>query len=54
MIKCIFITLISLAPSIVAYSQLSWLRVNQIGYLEDDVKVAVWISKENNPITTFN
>ena len=23
----------------------SWIRVNQIGYLENDIKVAVWISK---------
>ncbi|WP_294083226.1 glycoside hydrolase family 9 protein [Proteiniphilum sp. UBA5384] len=35
------------------YSQTSWVRVNQVGYLEDDVKVAVWISKENNVIDEF-
>ena len=27
------------------YPQSSWLRINQVGYLEDDVKAAVWISK---------
>lgn len=37
-----------------AYAQSSWIRVNQVGYLEDDVKVAVWISKQNYTITEFN
>lgn len=32
----------------------SWIRVNQIGYLEDDVKVAVWISKDSRLITEFD
>jgi Predicted xylanase/chitin deacetylase len=36
------------------YSQSSWLRVNQVGYLEDDVKVAVWISKGNNVVREFH
>ncbi len=31
--------------SVTMNGQNSWIRVNQIGYLEDDVKVAVWISK---------
>lgn len=31
----------------------SWIRVNQIGYLENDVKVAVWVSKSNQAITNF-
>lgn len=35
------------------YSQSSWIRVNQVGYLEDDVKVAVWISKEKKTIREF-
>lgn len=34
-------------------AQESWLRVNQIGYLEDDVKVAVWISKEKTTVSEF-
>jgi len=33
--------------------QNSWIRVNHIGYLEDDVKVAVWISKGIQHIHTF-
>lgn len=37
----------------IGYAQSSWLRVNQVGYLEDDVKVAVWISKEKNVVREF-
>lgn len=37
-----------------AYPQTSWVRVNQVGYLEDDVKIAVWISKENRTVNEFN
>lgn len=36
-----------------SYSQ-SWIRVNQIGYLEDDVKVAVWVSKTTQLISKFD
>ncbi|MBP1638114.1 MAG: Cellulose 1,4-beta-cellobiosidase, partial [Bacteroidetes bacterium] len=36
----------------ICYSQ-SWIRVNQIGYLEDDLKVGVWLSSENRQITEF-
>ncbi len=36
-----------------AFSQ-SWIRVNQVGYLNDDVKVAVWISKNARLITEFD
>ena len=31
----------------------SWVRVNQIGYLEDDLKIAVWVSKNDEKITKF-
>lgn len=31
----------------------SWIRVNQIGYLEEDVKVAVWVSKSEVEISNF-
>ena len=31
----------------------SWVRVNRIGYLPDDVKVAVWVSKEKKTIDSF-
>lgn len=32
----------------------SWIRINLLGYKPNGVKVAVWCSKENQPITTFN
>ncbi|VBB47322.1 Polysaccharide deacetylase [uncultured Paludibacter sp.] len=38
--------------SCISYAS-SWIRVNQIGYLENDIKVAVWISKENKIISRF-
>lgn len=31
----------------------SWIRVNQIGYLENDVKVAVWLSKNSSTVIEF-
>lgn len=31
----------------------SWVCVNQIGYLEDDLKIAVWVSKNDEKITKF-
>ena len=31
----------------------SWVRVNQIGYLEDDLKIAVWVSKNDEKIRKF-
>lgn len=33
--------------------QSSWIRTNQIGFLEDDPKVAVWISKEDKIPDSF-
>ena len=51
--KYLYLIPLSFFLSLTVYSQSSWLRVNQIGYLENDVKVAVWISKENKPITKF-
>lgn len=38
---------------VTGYPQSSWIRVNQIGYLEDDVKVAVWISKKESVVREF-
>ncbi|NLY24328.1 MAG: polysaccharide deacetylase family protein [Bacteroidales bacterium] len=37
----------------IAATEQSWIRVNQVGYLEDDVKVAVWISKGEGEVTSF-
>lgn len=40
--------------SVNCFGQSSWIRVNQIGYLENDIKVAVWISKVNNTVDKFS
>lgn len=47
------ITLLFIFVFCTGHAQSSWIRVNQVGYLEDDVKVAVWISKENNVVREF-
>ncbi|OJV80505.1 MAG: cellulase [Bacteroidia bacterium 44-10] len=52
-IRKINVTLLFIFVFSMANSQSSWIRVNQVGYLEEDVKVAVWISKENNSISEF-
>src|SRR6185437_9101836 len=30
-----------------------WIRINQLGYTPDGIKVAVWCSKDYSPINTF-
>lgn len=35
------------------HAQQSWIRINQLGYLEDDIKVAVFVTKENINVTEF-
>src|SRR5690554_7541049 len=45
--KNISITLFFSIITTVLFSQNSWIRVNQIGYLENDIKVAVFISKSD-------
>ena len=44
-LNTIFVTL--------SFAASSWIRVNQIGYLEDDIKVAVWISKDSDAVKDF-
>lgn len=39
--------------SFVIYAQQSWIRINQLGYLEEDVKIAVLVSKENVTVNYF-
>lgn len=34
-------------------AQQSWIRINQLGYLENDVKVGVFVTKENINVTEF-
>ncbi|MHB9056814.1 MAG: glycoside hydrolase family 9 protein [Paludibacteraceae bacterium] len=48
------ISILSLLLLITSVSAQSWIRVNQIGYLNDDVKVAVWVSKDTEKITGFD
>ena len=31
----------------------AWIRINLLGYKPNNVKVAVWCSKENKPVKTF-
>lgn len=31
-----------------------WIRINQLGYTPEGIKVAVWCSNENNPISSFS
>ena len=37
----------------VSHAQTTWIRVNQVGYLQNDVKVAVWVSKEHKNVSRF-
>ena len=37
----------------VSHAQTTWIRVNQVGYLQNDVKVAVWVSKEHKNVLRF-
>ncbi|HBL34531.1 MAG TPA: cellulase [Porphyromonadaceae bacterium] len=46
--KKIILFLVFLWMVCVSYSQNSWIRVNLIGYLEQDAKVAVWVSKQKS------
>ncbi|MGC9151566.1 MAG: glycoside hydrolase family 9 protein [Microbacter sp.] len=47
----LFIWLISL-PALTLHAQ-QWIRVNQLGYLPHDMKVAVWVSQESNQPSSF-
>ena len=41
---CMFVSLISYKHN---ENINSWIRINQLGYIPDGIKVAVWVSKEN-------
>lgn len=43
--KRITLLLLLIPLSCNLFSQPSWIRINQVGYLEKDIKVAVWVSK---------
>lgn len=40
--------------SALSFSQTSWIRINQLGYLKNDTKVAVLVSKENIRFNSFS
>lgn len=45
-----------LVSGIISFSKAeeqSWIRINQLGYTPDGIKVAVWCSKENKEVRTF-
>lgn len=48
-----FICTLSLSVSLFSQEQSKWIRVNQLGYLPSDVKVAVFISTSINQIDSF-
>lgn len=45
---------ILLMASSFAASDSSWIRINQLGYLPNSAKVAVWVSKQHQEITVFS
>ncbi len=47
------INLVSLAVVALAVNAESWVRVNQMGYLPDDIKVAVMIMEQPENVTSF-
>lgn len=49
--KIFFALLLILTPTTLLPQ--SWLRINQIGYLENDIKVAVWVSKNETNVSEF-
>ena len=47
----IILLLFSLATK--AQNENAWIRINQMGYVPGGIKIAVWCSKENETLTTF-
>jgi endoglucanase len=48
------VLLVLLIVSFERKETLQWIRINQLGYVPSGVKVAVWCSKENASLTTFD
>ncbi len=49
-IAFLFVTIL---PSLAQEKEKTWIRINQLGYLPDGIKVAVFCSKENTPVSNF-
>lgn len=52
--KKIYLLLITIVCVTAIYAQESWIRINLAGYLTEDIKVAVVISKTDLKVTNFN
>jgi endoglucanase len=51
--KILFVGLLYLFCNVCKAQENSWIRINQLGYPTQGIKVAVWCSKQNNSPTTF-
>ncbi len=49
----LLIILVSIALITEAQNENAWIRINQMGYTPGAIKVAVWCSKQNKTLTTF-
>ncbi len=47
------ITLLLFSLALCSVSAAQWIRINQKGYLVNDIKVAVWLSNQSDSITEF-
>lgn len=45
--------LLLITTQILCANEQSWIRINQLGYLPNGTKVAVWVSKSDKPIKSF-
>ena len=51
--KCFILSALLFCTSQLYAQSNSWIRINQLGYQPSSVKVAVWASKEDKPIASF-
>ena len=51
--KFLFVGLLYLFCHVCKAQENSWIRINQLGYPTKGIKVAVWCSKQKNPLTAF-
>src|SRR6187402_3325643 len=51
--KILFVGLFYLFCNVCKAQENSWIRINQLGYPTQGIKVAVWCSKQNNSPATF-
>src|SRR6478735_4240449 len=51
--QILFVCFLYLFCSAITAQENSWIRINQLGYTTQGIKVAVWCSKQNNSLTSF-